>query len=359
MKKESRRVCSICGNQFSGAMGFCPVCMFRKALVGAVETEEAPSMLLYSALTRQFQYSLVTDKLTATMQIAQRVYSLAQEQNDSALMIGANRCLAVTFYYLGDFESARRHAKQGIQIWRSGGVQSRVEEVTAPAVTCLVYEALCEWHFGEISSCKASMVEGIALAKELNDMHALAVALWHSGWLASFESNCSEVERCASDLIELSTRQSFAYWLAGGEVHRGWARSASGDTTEGISWIEKGIDEYRATGSMLLVPHLLALKAEALFVADRTAEALETIREAEALVEKSAERSSSAELHRLRGIFLARIGAEETKIENSFRAAMSTAREQNSVSLVKRAEASYAEYRHEKARSSPIRPWPL
>ncbi|MBV8224717.1 MAG: hypothetical protein JO232_05955 [Verrucomicrobia bacterium] len=56
-------------------------------------------MLLYSALTRQFQYSLVTDKLTATMRIAQRIYALAQEQDDCALMIGANRCLAVTFYY--------------------------------------------------------------------------------------------------------------------------------------------------------------------------------------------------------------------------------------------------------------------
>ena len=32
---------------------------------------------------------LLTDKLTATMRIAKRVYSLAQEQNDSALMIGA------------------------------------------------------------------------------------------------------------------------------------------------------------------------------------------------------------------------------------------------------------------------------
>ena len=91
-------------------------------------------VLLYSALTRQFQYSLVTDKLTATMQIAQRVYSLAQEQNDSALMIGANRAMAVTFYYLGDFESALQYAKRGVQIWRSGGVQSPVEEVTAPAV---------------------------------------------------------------------------------------------------------------------------------------------------------------------------------------------------------------------------------
>ena len=41
-------------------------------------------------------------------------------------------------------------------------------------------------------------------------------------------------ERLASDLIELSTRQNFASWLAGGAIHRGWARSASGDTAEGI-----------------------------------------------------------------------------------------------------------------------------
>ena len=66
---------------------------------------------------------------------------------------------------------------RGIQIWRSAGVQSPVEEVNAPAVTCLCYEALSEWHFGEIASCQATMAEAISLAKELNDMHALAVAL--------------------------------------------------------------------------------------------------------------------------------------------------------------------------------------
>jgi len=306
-------------------------------------------MLLYSALTRQFQYSLVTDKLTATMRIAQPVYSLAQEQNDSALMIGANRALAVTFYYLGDFESALLYAKRGVEIWRSGGVQSPIQDVTAPAVTCLIYEALSEWHFGVIASCKAIMAEAISLAKELNDMHALAVALWHCGWLAYFERNPTEVERCASDLIELSTRQNFAYWLAGGKVHRGWARGASGGTAEGISWIEDGIGEYRATGPMLLVPHLLALKAETLYVANRTSEALEAIREAEALIERSEERSAAAELHRLRGVFLATMGADETKIEASFRAAITTAKEQKSVSLAKRAEASFEEYRRQKA----------
>ena len=111
------------------------------------------------------------------MQIAERVYSLAQEQNDAALMIGAYRALAGTLYFLGDFESARQYAMRGVQIWRSGGVQSHAEDLDTPVVGCLCYEALSEWHLGEIASCQATMAEAISLAKELNDMNALALAL--------------------------------------------------------------------------------------------------------------------------------------------------------------------------------------
>ena len=70
--------------------------------------------------------------------------------------------------------------------------------------------------------------EAISLAKELNDMYALGQALWFAGFLGHFERNPAEVERVASDLIELSTRHQFASWLAPGKVFRGWALSASG-----------------------------------------------------------------------------------------------------------------------------------
>ena len=62
-------------------------------------------LLLYAPLEGQWRYSLHTDKLSATMQIAKRVYSLAQEQNDSALMMGACRPLAATLYFMGDFDA--------------------------------------------------------------------------------------------------------------------------------------------------------------------------------------------------------------------------------------------------------------
>jgi hypothetical protein len=66
----------------------------------------------------------MTEKLTAAMQIARRVYSLAQEQNDVALMIEAYNGLAVTLYFSGDFESARQCTMHGIEIWHTGGAQS-------------------------------------------------------------------------------------------------------------------------------------------------------------------------------------------------------------------------------------------
>ncbi|MBV9644969.1 MAG: hypothetical protein JO334_15510 [Verrucomicrobia bacterium] len=301
-------------------------------------------MLLYLALIGQWRYSLLTGKMSTTLQIAKYVYSLAQEQKDAALMIGAYRALAVTHFYLGDFQAALRYAVRGVQIWRTEGVPSHVEEVHAPAVVCLCIEALSKWHIGEITSCHATLEEAISLARELNDMHALANALTCAAILGQIERNPTAVERLASDVIELATRHNFENWLQVGGILLGWARAASGDAADGIPRIESGI---RGTG-WVLVDYYLALKAEALHLAGRTSEALEAISEAEALVERFEERWWCAELRRLRGIFLTAIGAADAQIESSFREAIRIAKEQKSISLTKRAEEAYAQYRNEK-----------
>ena len=122
--------------------------------------------------------------------------------------------------------------------------------------------------------------------------------------------------------------------------------------TEGIACIEDGIGGYRAIGTILAVPYYLWLKAQALHLANRTPEALEAIKEADALVEKYENYEMRPGLYVLRGVFLTAMGAEEAKIEPSFQEAIRIAREQKSVSLEKRAEATYAEYRRQKASGS-------
>jgi hypothetical protein len=93
-------------------------------------------------------------------------------------------------------------------------------------------------------------------------------------------------------------------------------------------------------------------KARSLVPCERTSEALEAINEAEALAERIEVRGMFSRLHRLRGVFLATVGAEETESEASFCEAIRIAREQKSVSLLKRAEGTYAEYRSQKRSAS-------
>jgi hypothetical protein len=117
-------------------------------------------------------------------------------------------------------------------------------------------------------------------------------------------------------------------------------------------WIEQGIRDYRATGAALGLPFDLSPQAEALHLAGRTSEALEAIDEAEALAERFEQRGSLSRLHELRAVFLAALGADENQIEASFREAIRIAKEQKSISLEKRAEATYVEYRRQKASGS-------
>ena len=111
-----------------------------------------------------------TDKLSAALQIAQRIHSLAQAQDDPAMMTEAYDALAAPLYFFGNFELARQNAMSVVQIWRSGRVQSHAEyfgtPVATPVVGSLCYQALSEWHLGEIASCQANLNEAISLAKE-------------------------------------------------------------------------------------------------------------------------------------------------------------------------------------------------
>src|SRR5262245_3943610 len=65
MKTEDRRTCPSCGNEFSGAMEFCPVCLLRGALPGAAESgvssfEEAVKPTSEPPVQRFDHYELVT-----------------------------------------------------------------------------------------------------------------------------------------------------------------------------------------------------------------------------------------------------------------------------------------------------------
>src|SRR5215510_583516 len=112
MNTEPQRTCPSCGNEFSGTMEFCPVCLLRKGLAGGTESGESsvseetvePATLKEPA-TRFEHYELVTGEDGQPIELGRGAMGVTYKAFDVDL-----RCpvtlKVISEKYLGD-ESAR------------------------------------------------------------------------------------------------------------------------------------------------------------------------------------------------------------------------------------------------------------
>ena len=110
MKTEPQRTCPSCGNEFSGAMEFCPVCMLRKGL--AKGTQSGKSTLgdtlkpLLDQPARRFEhYELVTGKDGKPVELGRGAMGVTYKAFDINLRYPVT-LKVISERYLGD-ESAR------------------------------------------------------------------------------------------------------------------------------------------------------------------------------------------------------------------------------------------------------------
>ncbi len=108
---EPQRTCPSCGNEFSGAMEFCPVCMLRKALAGGVESgessasEEAVKPTPEQAVQRFEHYELVTGEDGKPVELGRGAMGVTYKAFDVDLHCPVT-LKVINERYLGD-ESAR------------------------------------------------------------------------------------------------------------------------------------------------------------------------------------------------------------------------------------------------------------
>src|SRR5580693_1874269 len=110
MSTEPQRTCPSCGNELSGAMEFCPVCMLREALAGGLESgessfEEAVKPTLEKAVQRFEHYELVTGEDGKPVELGRGAMGVTYKAFDVDLRCPAT-LKVISERYLGD-ESAR------------------------------------------------------------------------------------------------------------------------------------------------------------------------------------------------------------------------------------------------------------
>src|SRR5215471_3049772 len=110
MSTDSQHTCPSCGNEFSGAMEFCPVCMLRQGLAGGVESGESSTVAMLKPIRveadqRFDHYELVTGEDGKPLELGRGAMGVTYKAFDVDLQCPVT-LKVISERYLGD-ESAR------------------------------------------------------------------------------------------------------------------------------------------------------------------------------------------------------------------------------------------------------------
>ena len=183
--------------------------------------------------------------------------------------------------------------------------------------------------------------EALTLARELGHPFTLAQTLADTMYLYPLRGEVGRTREAAEATISCADEYGFPYWSSIATIHLGWALAMGDDGEAGLERMGAGLAAYRRTGATLALPWFLGMLAEAQRAAGHCEAAAQTLDDALAMVERTGERFYAAELHRLRGLFLAEQGAGE-EAEAHLMRALSIAHEQQAHGWSLRAATSLA-----------------
>jgi predicted ATPase len=185
------------------------------------------------------------------------------------------------------------------------------------------------------------MDDAILFAASEADPHTRTFVLGYAACLAQCRGDAARAFDLASETLTLAREHGLEYWIAWGQVLRGWAFAKFVDAGAGLEELRAGIAAYAATGAAQMRSYFLMLAAEVLADQDSTA-ALAMLDEALASAHATGVRFHEPEIQRLIATVAAAAGRPPATIERALSEGRDLARAQGGKMLELRCLAAGA-----------------
>ena len=315
---------------------------------------------LFPALWGLWLFYQVRAELGQAREIAERLLRLAQDAPDTFFSVTAHGAMGATLTCLGELRDAQWHLREGLRRYdvRQHGSQAALYGQDI-GVLCRSHLAWTLWLSGYSAQAREQLKAALELAGEVNHLHSLAFALNFAAALCEFRQDAPLAQDYGEETARLSGEQGFPFWLAGGHTYAGWAEMAQGHVEKGLAQMAQGFAAWQFTGALLMQPHYLALRAQALVKTRQQSEALQLIEAALNAVAVTGECWWEAELYRLKGEWLwrppASDGEQAKEAEACFLRALESARKQNALALELRGAISLSRLWQEQGKQAEAR----
>jgi class 3 adenylate cyclase len=289
------------------------------------------------------------------LEAAKPVLELALAAESPVLQIAARQAVGYTSYFRGEFLEALRHAETALGYYDLEQERALVEAFQLPlSFACSNFRSMSLWLMGYPERAERQRQAGREMIEELAISAGTAYGLGNELMIHYARRDRAAIAPIAERLHDLSTEEGYLLWAAQSRIYRGWVQTMEGDAVGGIGEMEAGLNEYRLTGSAIMMPQFCLMKAEAQLQAERPGEALASLSEGLKICAEHNERVPEPELQRLKGEIQIAQGATSAG-EASLRKAIEVARAQQARMLELRAGLALAGLLRDQGRDAEAR----
>ena len=283
------------------------------------------SEYLWPVFLGQSSFHRVRGEHRQALTLAEQLEKIGKARNDVAAQLVGRWANGRTRLFLGDFVAARALLEkcQGLaDPAHRGGVS-----FADPYAMMLAYLAWSLAILGYIDEARLRLEEALSEARGRMHGHTLADVLLAASTIESIIGS-PHMKTYTDELLALANDRGLPLHLGWATVYRGASLAALGQEQEGVLLISQGLTGVRATGAVTGTPNLLMILAEAYARLGKPADGLNCLAEAAQIIEATEERSSEAEMHRLRGDLLNATG-DRSASERSYHQAIALAKLQS------------------------------
>ena len=289
------------------------------------------------------RYYALRGVLQTAAELSERLLALARQQ-DTRFLPTAYTTRAGVLFFLGQCDEAKTYAERGIQsydVTKHGTLTFVYGE--DPGTVSFSFQAYVLWYLGYPDRALEAGHRAFALAQAISHPFNITFVQIAMNWVHSLRGEVKAAQEWIDSLITFSTQKEFPVWLAPGSFLRGWGLIQSGQQTQGLTLMNKGLEQIKSLGVEVWGIVYRILLAEVYLRMGRLEDARHAIEETFTKTKTIGECFHTSELYRVYAeLLLAESVSQAKEADTCFQQAIEISQRQHAKSLELRAATSLA-----------------
>jgi class 3 adenylate cyclase/tetratricopeptide (TPR) repeat protein len=290
-------------------------------------------------------------EFTIALGIAQQMLAIATRHEHATALAYANRCMGQTLWIMGALEGARQHFQRTLDLLAAAGgtLTSLAPGIGNDHAVALSGLARTLWLLGYSDQAAARARDAVACARAIGNASAIsaAISMFWQGVLAGYGPDAERAATHIEETLIHCVAHNFTDWEHQARFQQGALIARKNNPHRGIEIMRAATAEAERMG-MYRTLHFGQLAAAHASLGQNEV-ALSLVGEAIQEADKTSERAFEAELHRLHGDLLLKLG-KKSEGENILQRALTVARQQQARFLELRAATTLAQHWHDEGR---------